>query len=233
MNRQKAHRLRIILLFLAIAVIMPCYSQSFSQYYDNNLSPDKLLLNGRIWMNQYSKVTGTQFFLTDKYLKGSVYIKGHKYDNLDLRYDICNDELVLKYETWPVIYMNKELVDSFSLSFDRTHKIINTGINKSGMFSGYVNLLYSGPTSLYVKYTKKVYPLGDNGLNDLFVEKHYVFLRKNDRTVLVSNSRKFLKLLNDKKKEVRHFIKSKGYRVSSGKPETFVPILEYYDSLIK
>ncbi|NSW93909.1 MAG: hypothetical protein HPY62_04265 [Bacteroidales bacterium] len=231
MSRQTAYRLRIILLFLASAEVLPCYTQSFRLSDITTLSPDKMLLNGRIWMNQYSKVTGTQFYLTDKYLKGSVYIKGHKYDDLDLRYDICNDELVLKYETWPVIYMNKELVDSFSVSFDRTHKIINTGINRSGMFGGYVNLLYSGPTSLYVKYTKKIYPLGDNGLKDLFVEKHYVFLKKNDKIVPVSNSKKFLKLLNDKKKEVRHFIKSKGYRVSSGKPETFVPILEFYDSL--
>ena len=85
-----------------------------------------MLLNGRIWMNRYSKVTGNQFYLSDEYLKGSVFIKGHRYDNLDLRYDICNDELVLKYGTWPVIFMNKELVDSFSLSFDKVYKIINT-----------------------------------------------------------------------------------------------------------
>lgn len=233
MVRTMAYCMLRILIFSAGACALPCYTQPAMQTNGNATSPDKLLLNGRIWMNQYSKVTGNQFFLSGEYLKGSVFIKGHRYDDLDLKYDICNDELVLKYGTWPVIFMNKELVDSFSLSFDKVYKIINTGRDKSSVFSGYVNLLYEGPTSLYVKFTKKVYPLGDNGLYDLFVEKHFVFLKKDGETISVSTRRKLLKLLGDKKRDIQHFIKSNGYRISPGKPETLVPVLEFYDRINK
>lgn len=233
MRRQIAYSLNLILVILTYSGVEPCYPQYFMQSDNKNLTSDKSLLNGRIWMNQYSKVTGTQFYLTDQYLKGSVFIKGNRYDNLDLRYDVCNDELILKYGTWPVICMNKELVDSFIISFDQSHKIINAGPDKSSVFGGYVNLLYNGPTSLYVKYTKKVYPLGDDGYNDLFVDQHYIFLKKDDKIIPVGNKKKLLRLLNDKKKEIRHLLRSQGYRISPGKPETFVPVLEYYDSLKK
>lgn len=233
MIQKAGYGLFIILTLSAVKGIVPCYPQPDMQLTEKPLSPDKMLLNGRVWMNQYSKVTGNQFYLTDEYLKGFVFIKGHRYENLDLRYDICNDELVLKYGSWPVIIMNKEMVDSFSLAFGKIHKIINTGRDKSNIFSGYVNLFYEGPTSLYVKFTKKVYPLGDNGLYDLFVEKHFVFLKKDDEIIPVSTKSKLLKLLSDRKRDIRHFVKSNGYRISIAKPETFIPVLEFYDGLNK
>ncbi|MFZ0283499.1 MAG: hypothetical protein WAL29_17735, partial [Bacteroidales bacterium] len=79
---------------------------SSSTVIQKGLSGKELLLNGRVWRNEFSKVTGNQFFLTDTYLKGSVIYNGRRFDNLDLRYDIYNDELILKTESHPVIFMN-------------------------------------------------------------------------------------------------------------------------------
>jgi len=205
---------------------------SYSTVIQQNPSEKKLLLNGRIWRNEYSKVTGDQFFLTSTYLKGSVIYDGRRFDNLDLKYDIHNDELLLRIESYPVISMNKEMVDSFSLNFEnRNYNIINAGTDTSGVLSGYVNVLYDGPSSLYVKYTKKIQPLAVDGKYDLFFQEHHVYLRKGSDIVPVEGKRKLLNLLEDKKEEVRDWLKSYRIKLRQKDPGTYIPVLEFYDSI--
>jgi hypothetical protein len=193
-----------------------------------------ILLNGRIWRNQYSKVTGDQFFLTNKFIKGSVTFNARTFENLNLKYDIYNDELILSFESYPVIFINKEMVDSFSLIFgNRTYHIINAGTDTLNVLKGYVNVLYNGPSTLYVKYVKKIQPLADDGRYDLFYQGHLVYLRKGADTIQVTGKRKFMNLLEDRKKEIRDYLKRTGIRVSQKDPYTFIPVLEYYDGIIK
>jgi len=169
-----------------------------------NPSDKLILLNGRIWRNQYSKTTGDQFFLTNTFLKGSVVINGRRFGDLDLKYDILNDELILRIESYPIIFMNKEMVDSFTLDYEsRNYHMINAGNSNSSVLRGYVNVLYDGPSALYVKYAKMIQPLGDDGLYDLFYQAHQIFLRKGTEIVPVGGRKQLLNLLGDKKKEIR------------------------------
>lgn len=199
-----------------------------------NNSDKLMLLNGRIWRNQYSGVTGDQFFLGNIFFKGSVTFNGRKFDNLDLKYDIHNDELILSIESYPVIMMNKEMVDSFSLVLgSRIFSVINAGTDTSNVLRGYVNVLYNGPSTLYVKYVKMIQPLGDDGKYDLFYQKHQAYLKKGPVIVPVEGKRTFINLLEDKKKEIRDYIKGSRIKIMKQDPYTFIPVLQYYDSLMK
>jgi hypothetical protein len=194
----------------------------------------KLLLNGRVWIDKHSKAEGDQFFLTDTFLKGSVTFDGRRFDGLDLKYDLLNDELILRPESHPIIFMNKEMVDSFSLVYSgRDYKIINAGNNPSGILRGYVNVLYNGESALYVKYSKKIYPLAVDGRYDLFVQVQRIYLQRGGELIPVKGKREFLNLLDDRKKEIRHYIKSNRLRLTGKDAGTFVPVLEYYDSTSK
>lgn len=192
----------------------------------------RLLLNGRIWKNQYSKVMGDQFFLTNTFLYGSVTLNGQIFNNLYLMYDIYNDELLLSIESKPIIIMNKEMVDSFSLVFEnRYYQMINAGTDSSGTLRGYVNVLYNGPSALYIKYTKVIQPLAVDGKYDLFYQEHRIYVRKGTEIVDVSGKRKLLTLLEDKKKEIRDYLKSMKIKIKRKDPRTFIPVLKYYDSI--
>jgi hypothetical protein len=130
--------------------------------------------------------------------------------------------------------MNKEMVDSFSLVFgNRNYHIINTGTDTSDILRGYVNVLYNGPSALYVKYMKKIQPLAVDGRYDLFYEEHRIYLRKGSETVPVAGKRKLLNLLEDKKKEIRHFLRTSRLKLIQKDPNTFIPVLKYYDSIRK
>jgi len=94
-------------------------------------------------------------------------------------------------------------------------------------------VLYGGRSSLYVKYAKKILPLGDDGRYNLFVQEHLIYVRKGTEIVPVEGKRHLLNLLEDKKKEIRDYIKSSRIKVMKKDPYTFIPVLEYYDSIVK
>jgi hypothetical protein len=195
--------------------------------------PDKkALLNGRLWWNKYSKAVGDQFFLSGSFLKGSVVFNGIQYTELDLKYDIANDELIFTSENHPVICLNKEMVDSFTLEFqNRKYNAFNAGNDTSSVLKGYVNLLYNGPSALYVKYIKKIYPLAVDGRSDLFAEEHHVFLNTADGIVLIKGKRQLFNLLKEKKKELIHFIRANKLKCNFKNPESITPVVQYYDKL--
>ncbi len=237
MTKPALYYLTSVLFLIICRGISPEFIQATSTdstVIQQNPSHKQLLLNGRIWRNQYSKAFGDQFFLTNTFLKGSVIFNGQRFNNLDLMYDITNDELILSIETYPIILMNKEMVDSFSLVFEnRNYHIINAGQDTSNVLRGYVNVLYDGPTALYVKYIKKIQPLAVDGRYDLFVREHRIYLRKGTEIVPVGGKRKLLSLLEDKKKEIRYYLKSSRFKFSLKDPDTFIPVLKYYDSIRK
>lgn len=235
MTKAALYYLTILLFFNFSRSIFPEYIKAASAY-PSVVQPDSSgknpLLNGRVWHNKYSKARGDQFFLSNTFLKGSVTYNGKRFDNLDLQYDIANDELILKIESYPIIMMNKEMVDSFSLLFEsRQYKIINTGNDTASILKGYVNVLYNGPSTLYVKYTKYIRPLALDGIFDLFQEEHRIYLRKDSEILPVTGKRKFFDLLGDKREEIRHFIKSYKLKIVHKNPVTYVPVIEYYDSI--
>jgi hypothetical protein len=235
MTKPALYYLISVLYLIICHGILPELIQAASTYsivIHQNPSDKQLLLNGRIWRNQYSKAIGDQFFLANTFLKGSVTFNGRRFNNLDLQYDITNDELILRIESYPVIIMNKEMVDSFSLFFEnRNYHIVNAGTDTSSVLRGYINVLYDGPSTLFVKYTKKLQPLAVDGRYDLFYEEHRTYLRKGTEIVPVEGKRKLLNLLKDNKKEIRYYLRSNRFKFMQKDPNTFIPVLKYYDSI--
>jgi hypothetical protein len=218
---------------LFILVFLPySLSGNTDTLLTQNTSDRDVLLNGRIWWNRHAKVTGDPFFISDSYLKGTVTFNGQTFGNLDLKYDIYSDELVYMPGSHPVILLNKEMVDSFKITSGfRDYIFFNAGTAPGRGPAGYLNLLYDGPTSILVKYAKKIQPLADQGIYDLFHQELKIFLRKDTTIVPVTGRKNLLSLLGDKKKEVREFRKKHRHRISMKESDSLVPVLEFYDSL--
>ena len=178
------------------------------------------------------RLSATSFSFQMCSSKDTVIFNGRRFDNLDLLYDINSDELLLRTESYPIIIMNKEMVDSFILVFDnRKYYVINAGKDSPGVLKGYVNIMYDGPSELYVKYKKNIQPLAVDGRYDLFHPDHSVYLKKGSEIVPVAGKKELLNLLEDKKKEIRLYLKSNRLKLRQKDPETYIPVLRYYDSL--
>jgi len=192
----------------------------------------QVLYNGRAWRNTYSGVKGDQFLFTRTSLPGSLNINGYKFENLNLNYDIYNDELLIPKNNGVIIQLNKEMVDSFSLVYElRRYNFRNTDRDSIDGIKGFVNVLYSGKSSLFVKFRKEIQPLAVDDKYDLFFQTQKVYFLKKGEVYLLNGKRDLFKALKDYKSQLKAFMKKNGYKVSRKQPDSFIPVIRYYDTL--
>lgn len=115
------------------------YAQKLGNNIDSHLNSkdstgrvygmDPSLYNGMLY-NSFNpgKVKGDQYFLNSDYQKGEATIRGIKYKNLDLNYDIYKQEVLLKYfnssNVYNIIMISKAWLENFTLG--NYHFIINS-----------------------------------------------------------------------------------------------------------
>lgn len=193
----------------------------------------QILYNGRVWRNLYQQIDGTQFLFSREFLPGSVTINGRTFDsnNLKFKLDIVNDELLILTDRNTILQLNKEMVDLFTLLYEnKLFRFKRLETDSLDMLSGYVNVIYDGETSLYVKYKKEIRLRNSTGEKDTFIQSHRVYVMKDGLLHTVNNKTSLIKLLSDRKEQLNDFIRSNKIRISRKSPESIAPVLAFYDN---
>jgi len=158
-------------------------------------------------------------------------INGWLFENIEIRYDIFNDEIIIPTNHGSFLQLNKEMVDSFNIFFqNKSYNFTHIRTDTVKGFKGYINVLYQGGTALYVKHKKEIALLGYDGKFDLFYNTHRIYIILNSTVHLVKNKRALLKLFGDYKVQIRIYIKKNKLPVSVKNPNSIVPVVEYFDS---
>lgn len=86
-------------MFLAMLYpIQTVFAQNYKDSLDLVYHPNPILYNGKQYTYFVSKnMLGSQYFMNGDFSEGKVQINGIIYSNLDLNYDIFNQQLVLKF----------------------------------------------------------------------------------------------------------------------------------------
>jgi hypothetical protein len=190
------------------------------------------LYNGRVWRNLYTNVRGDQFLFSKSYLPGSLTMNGKHYEDVNLTYDIYNDELLIPKNNGAILQLNKEMVDSFSFEVNsRKYYFRNTDPDSLDGIKGFVNVLYKGNSSLYVKYRKSIDLLAVDDKYDLFFQTQKIYLVKKGVVYQIGSKHDLLKALQEDKTQIKAFLKKNGLNISKKLPESFVPVVRFYDSL--
>ena len=194
----------------------------------------QILYNGRIWRNNYLNIGGTQFLFSNEFLPGSVTIDDKVFNgkNLGLKFNIFDDELLTVTGTGTVLQLNKEMVENFTLDFEgKTYSFRNLPVDSLNSLSGFVQVLYDGATPLYVRYKKEIRLRSSVEESDMFLQSYRVFVMKDGILHKVNNKKSLTRVLADRKDEVKNYIRSNHVRISKNLPESFAPVLKFYDSL--
>jgi len=198
----------------------------------DSLKEDQILYNGKLWHNLYNKIMGDQFLFSNDYLPGSLTINCKSYNNLGIRYDIYNDEILTLTNHGSNLQLNKEMVDSFSLVYNlKTYRFINTTEDSLPGIKGYISVLYKGKSALYVKYKKEIQSLAVGNKYDLFDQTYRIYFVKGGTVNQISSKNELLKVLYEDKAQIKDFIKKNKLKISKMEPESFIPVIRYYDSL--
>jgi hypothetical protein len=198
----------------------------------DTLKENQVLYNGKIWRNLYFRVNENQFLFSNNYLQGSITIGGESFEDINLKYDIFKDELLTPADTGGMLQLNKEMVDSFSVSFQsNNYRFIRIKRDSLNGPAGYFNVLYKGKTCLCLKYVKKIDKLTDEGPFGKFYQFSKLYFLKDNVFFPISGERDLINVMSDKRALIKNFISKNNVRISGKVPESFIPVIRYYESI--
>jgi len=198
----------------------------------DTMNKEQILYNGKVWRNQYYMIKGDEFLFSKTYSQGTVTINGNLYKNLLINYDIYNDEILTPKKDRSVIQLNKEMVDSFTMvSEGKTYRFVNAEADSLQGIKGYVKVLYNGKSPLYVKYKKEIASLAVDDKYDLFFPTYRIYLIKNGEVHQISGKNDLLKVFEEDKTQLKNFIRKNKLKVTKTEPESFIPVISYYDNI--
>lgn len=222
-----------------VAYTSPCgdyYSTSCS--YSALQDPDSIqnrqdFYNGIKWTNKYRKFDVSQFLFSDLFLQGAVTMNSKTYNNVRLKYDIVNDEIITPVNLEDIVQLNKEMVDSFSLLYDgKEYSFVNIKNDTLNNFSGYIQHLYRGNSSLFVKYKKSFSTSADMNSDGTFNESHTIYFMSDGLLYPIEGLRTLYKVLMSARiDEVKDFIRENRLKVSKKNPASFIEVIRYYDAI--
>jgi len=216
--------------------IANCYPWSCNNRVLNadTVPENQILYNGRIWRNKYFYIKGDPYLFSSSMLDGSVTINGKTFKNLKLLYDIFNDELLTLTNKNVIIQLNKEMVDEFTISSAGTdYRFFRIEGEKQAPPDGFVNILYEGRSSLWVKYFKTIELRAVENKYDSFFQSHKIYINQNGKSIQVRNRKQLLELFSDRKGEIKDYMRERKIKISGRQPDSFIPVVKFYDGLNK
>jgi len=195
----------------------------------------QILYNGRVWQNQFFNTDGNQFFLSSEFSAGSVEVDGYNFNNVKIKYDLYNDELLIQKDDGTIIQLNKEMINSFTIPYyEKTFRFVNFDNEPEGYVAGYCQLLYDGDIKIYVKILKELIPTTiSNGLPK-FTQVNKIYIVKDGKFHRTDNRKKLLNLFAEEEQVlIKKFIRSNQIVISRNDPETYSRVIGYYETKAK
>lgn len=212
--------------------------QAFSsavRVYDKYIDKNAMVYSGISYAKNYGGIKDHPFFLEDYWEPGNVNYDGNSYDSIDLMYDVYNDLLIVENFSMSGLPSPIQLfapkVNSFSLhGYHFVCLLADTLTNIKG---GYYNLMYDGQHSkVLVKRRKELVKSNDiNSVREMFVEKDKFYILKGGTMYQVKKRRSILKVLADKNKALKVFIRKNGLNFKTNTDEQIARVVAYYDSI--
>ena len=200
----------------------------FSAFTDQDNSDDQILFNGRVWRNLYLNVSGDQFLFSDDFHPGTITVSGKLFAGREVRYDIYNDEILVKNNRGIILQLNKEMVSSFTIDFQgKTYDFVRMIKDSVNSVQGYVNILYRDKLWLFVRYKKEIIKMAEHNKSDAFSQTHRLYIKKNEDIYPVYSKYVIYRLFPEQKKSIRVFIRRNKLNVTVKDPESLIPVIDF------
>lgn len=194
---------------------------------------DPLLYNGLLYKSFYpSNVKGDQFFLNSDYIQGEATIRGAKYKNLDLNFDIYKQEVLLKYlnttHSYNTIMLSKTWLEEFSIGNCRFIFYATNDIPKR---------IYQvlGKDSLQILYYWKK----DLKLDNVTGNKSFRFIPRREQYLLINHSlnryyrnNSFIHLFSKEKQgQIKKYLRKNKIKVFNAQDQIMEELINYCSKL--
>lgn len=201
------------------------------EFYDQNIGEQSGKFNGSQNIGYSTAVIEKNpYFETSNFTKGSIVYDGVYYNNVFLLYDEAADLVILQDSSHRIELISEKL-ESFNIADHTFQYISKDNANASALLrTGFYQVLVDNTTSLFTKETKKITEkIQGNELNYTIESSNYYYVKKAGRYFEIENKKGFLRLLKDKEKELKHYIKVQHLNYRKDKINTLRNLVAYYN----
>jgi hypothetical protein len=208
--------------------------------YSNKIESSKEIINGKEYVSYYLHSTAKPLLFPNKKRSASLFTTSRRYNNLTLQYDTFLDEVLLTDTsrtinyTFPVIALNRDIVEGFNLYFEDDSMLFRyfrlPYSSELNLKDGYYEVAYERKSKYFIKHLSSFYVR--EGLNEYkyFTEN---YINTGGKFYKVSGKASLLKLFGEKSGEIKKFLHTSRIRIRQADKNQYISILKFYDSLNK
>jgi hypothetical protein len=237
-------RLIFFILFFLLILNKPLFSQHYSDsvFYNRALDSAKAfyvqeaganlsLYNGSEYYRSPVSTKGFPFFKQESLIEGSVFYDGNLYEHVNLQYDIAKDELVIKnFQQNATIKLISQKVKHFTLQQHSFVYFLPDNKAADIMPEGFYEKLLSSNISVLAKRQKKfTLALNADDNSSKYSEYNSYFLQKQDGYFAVTDKRSLLTVLNDRKSQLKQYIRDNKISFTKDLEDAIIKIVMYYN----
>jgi hypothetical protein len=208
-------------------------SENYYNWFDNIIGVNNTsLLNGIEFKEEYRTLeNNSQYFFSNQFLPGDLIYNGQPYYDVDMKYDIYEDQLIIRLvdnSGYFAIKLIKELVESFQIG---NHLFLNSSYlqsKKESQSMGFCEVLYQTQN---ISFFKKHLNNKQERRNDRFAYTQFIYRKKilfsyGDKFYELSSKKDLINTLPDQKKTINSFYKNKTFLMRSNYEEFLKKLCE-------
>jgi hypothetical protein len=206
--------------------------------YSKKIETPNEMINGKEYVSYYTRSTSKPLLFPKKKRSASLFTASRRYNNLRLEYDTFLDEVLITDTsrtinyTFPVIALNKDIVEGFNLYFEDDSMLFRylrqSRSPETNLEEGFYEIAYQGKSKYFIKHQSSFYV--KDGLNEYkYSPENYI--NTGGAFFKISGKASLLKLFGEKSAEVKKFLHMSRIRIRQADKNQFISILKFYDSL--
>ena len=204
------------------------------EFYKKEMKEDLRLYTGSQYLQFGGRAKGYVFFESSDFLNGDIQYDNKLYTDVKMHYDLEKDEIIVEsYSANYPIKLIAERVGYFKLDNHLFTRFVPDSTTNNATRPGFFDRIYSAKNiSAFVKREKKLeMPVNteDNVPEYKQYDSYYILV--NGKSYRVDNVSSLPDMLNDKKSQVRKFIRGNHYSRKKIADEMIKEILTYYTTL--
>jgi len=225
----------VLLFLLAVIPLADTLGQGtsltdFIHCVELQYGPDNLLINGRPYLASNTRADGHPYFQAEDWTPGTVYINGNSFPADYLKYNLLNQQLIIKYErpngTNQKVVLSALLVDSFYIE---KHLFVNQALilpeKENG---GYLEKIFDEELSFF-RLQKKVLvaPTNSKPYGQFTNLKDVFYLFDDDEYHRITQKKEFLARFSDHKSQIKKYMKNHSLKWKKMTNSQFTHLLKF------
>lgn len=195
---------------------------------------DDRLICGQVYQPKHFRAKGNPYFINDRWQKGRLFIKGNIFDDVNIKYDIELNKIILKAElkngNVRHLILNNQFIDSL---FINKHLFVNSALLPVQEASGFYEQLYKGNFTAYLKYevtfrkeSSAIAPFGK-----YLKPKSILCIYWDNKIEKLTNIKLLLNCFPTKQKEIKKYIRRNSMRFKKSDNNQLFNLLKYCDEI--